>query len=427
MKSTTMAVSPAVEREPRGFGPLYLLATFGTFYAILPPTLGGMSVKLQQLVGVANAPAVLGLMMGLGSLVALFTQPIIGRLSDNTRSRLGMRKPWIVIGTIGFVIGLCGVGVVESVALLIPLWCLSQIFSNIVQGSIHAVVADQVPEERLGFISGLGGVAIPVSFLLSALTLKALPTNELRSIVPACIGGSLCLLFVCMFKDKRLEGEGIKVTWRDIFSSFSFQPLKYRDYGITWISKALIMFGFASIASYLTLFLASSFKMTVEDQLQFNVYSTICSVVMMAVGSFFGGWASDKLGKRRMFVALSGVSIGLGVLSLAAAPLLSREAGLMLILAGQTFTGLGFGLFLSVDAALCIDVLPDPETKAKDLGVFNIANTLPGTIAPLIAGSLVIPFGNWLFPGWGFSTWFALTGTIAIAGGLIIYKVRGVA
>ncbi len=36
-----------------------------------------------------------------------------------------------------------------------------------------------------------------------------------------------------------------------------------------------------------------------------------------------------------------------------------------------------------------VDVLPNPDDSGKDLGVFNMANALPQTLAPAIGGVLL--------------------------------------
>jgi MFS family permease len=61
--------------------------------------------------------------------------------------------------------------------------------------------------------------------------------------------------------------------------------------------------------------------------------------------------------------------------------------------------GLGFGMFQAVDTALMSQVLPSAKSFAKDLGVVNIAATLPQTLAPGVAGAIVLAFGySALFP-----------------------------
>jgi NADPH:quinone reductase-like Zn-dependent oxidoreductase len=51
--------------------------------------------------------------------------------------------------------------------------------------------------------------------------------------------------------------------------------------------------------------------------------------------------------------------------------------------------GLGFGVYVAVDLALVVDVLPDTDTVAKDLGVMNIAGALPFSVAPAVAAVIL--------------------------------------
>ena len=44
---------------------------------------------------------------------------------------------------------------------------------------------------------------------------------------------------------------------------------------------------------------------------------------------------------------------------------------------------------MAVDLALVVDVLPDNDNAAKDLGVFNIAGALPFSVAPGIASAVL--------------------------------------
>ena len=101
------------------------------------------------------------------------------------------------------------------------------------------------------------------------------------------------------------------------------------------------------------------------------------------------------------------------------------SAGLGVLLIAQGVIGMGAGTFFAVDQALCISVLPNQDEMAKDLGVLNLAGTLPGVLAPLLAGVIFIPLGNALFGG-GYTLWFSLAGIIGIIGGLLVLKIKGV-
>ena len=56
---------------------------------------------------------------------------------------------------------------------------------------------------------------------------------------------------------------------------------------------------------------------------------------------------------------------------------------------GLALSGLGFGMYFAVDLALVADVLPDKDSAAKDLGVFNIAAALPSSIAPAVTPAIL--------------------------------------
>ena len=72
-------------------------------------------------------------------------------------------------------------------------------------------------------------------------------------------------------------------------------------------------------------------------------------------------------------------------------PIVSPTVGGWMIM--TALSGLGFGCFQAVDQALMSEVLPSAKSYAKDLGVVNIAATLPQTLAPAVAGAIVVSFG----------------------------------
>ena len=73
-----------------------------------------------------------------------------------------------------------------------------------------------------------------------------------------------------------------------------------------------------------------------------------------------------------------------------AAPYLFPGAVLQLALGAAFVFGLGFGAYVSVDWALVADVLPSEATFARDMGVWNIALTLPQVFAVVLGGWLLL-------------------------------------
>jgi MFS family permease len=84
-----------------------------------------------------------------------------------------------------------------------------------------------------------------------------------------------------------------------------------------------------------------------------------------------------------------------------------------------TVQGLGFGVYVAVDVALITQVLPTTADRAKDLGVLNIANTLPQLIGPAIAATLITHAG-------GYRGLFAGAAVVTVIGGALVTRIRSV-
>ena len=98
--------SPAAHRAGWGFISLYTLAYISTSLVFIAPLLVTLALKVNSLVGIERAPDSLALVAGIGALLAMFGNPCFGKMSDRTSSRLGMRRPWMVIGLVGGSLGI---------------------------------------------------------------------------------------------------------------------------------------------------------------------------------------------------------------------------------------------------------------------------------------------------------------------------------
>lgn len=110
--------------------------------------------------------------------------------------------------------------------------------------------------------------------------------------------------------------------------------------------------------------------------------------ITLLIGTTVSGWLSDRLRRRKIFVAGSTLVFGVGLVPLAFADSVS-----MFYLA-EIIMGLPFGIYAAVDTALVVDVLPDPDKPGKDLGVMNMANSLPQSPALAllgIGGAVIVP------------------------------------
>ncbi|MET0782542.1 MAG: MFS transporter, partial [Microbacterium sp.] len=119
----------------------------------------------------------------------------------------------------------------------------------------------------------------------------------------------------------------------------------------------------------------------------------LTSLVAMLVTTGIAGPLSDKLGRRKIFVIAASLIMAFAMVIPLVLPTLF---GMILF---SFICGLGFGAYMSVDGVLMSMVLPSSDSYSKDLGVLNIAATLPQTIAPFLGGMIVLAFGYLgLFP-----------------------------
>jgi MFS family permease len=110
----------------------------GTWLALLTPIMVTLALRARELAP-ATSEYSHSLVLGIGALFALFSNPIIGLLSDRTTSRWGMRRPWLVGGAISGLASLGLVAVAPSVPWLVVGWCLAQISFNAVLAPLAAL------------------------------------------------------------------------------------------------------------------------------------------------------------------------------------------------------------------------------------------------------------------------------------------------
>ncbi|WP_017935797.1 MFS transporter [Nocardioides sp. Iso805N] len=404
----------------KGYVPALAAVNFGIYLALLTPIMVSLAFKVQHISATSDAATrSLGLVMGVGSVFALLANPLAGRLSDRTTSRWGMRRPWILGGSIVGAGGLALMGVAQSVWVLLAAWCLVSVAMNAVLAAANATLPDQVPAASRGKVSGVVGITTPLGILAGTFLVKILSDDVARFVVPGVIGTALAVLFVLVLKDRCLENKPEqRFTAREFFGSFVFNPVTHRDFGWTWLTKFCVVFGYAGVATFLPFYLTEKFGLAEKAAISTILLANVASVLAMMVSGPIGGILSDRIAKRRPFVAIAGAIMVVGLVLLAFAPSIAA------VIVAQAIIGLGAGSFFSVDLALATEVLPNPQNIAKDLGVLNIANALPQAIAPAMAPA-IIAFGSTTALG-GYTTWYLFGALVALAGSVLVYRIKGV-
>ncbi|MGC9665001.1 MFS transporter [Planosporangium sp. 12N6] len=399
-------------RMPLGLTLRFGTASFATWLALLTPVVVTLALRVQQ-IDPANKERSLGLILGVGAFLATVANPLIGRLSDRTMSRFGRRRPWMVGGAVGGFVGLAIIATVPSIPAIMVGWAISQLAFNALLAALTATIPDQFQVAHRGRVSGLFGLTIQGSLMLGAFVAAAFVGRPvLQFLVPATIAILAVGLFCFRLPDRRLTRRPAPFSVREFLGSFWVNPKAHPNFGWAWMTRFLALFGTAIPQAYLVYFLPDRLGTSPENvagqAATLIMISSVCTVAMAAPG----GWLSDRMGRRKPFVVAAAVLIGIGLFLIAVAPTFAALA------VAEVVFGLGNGLFLAVDLALVTQVLPDPETVGKDLGVINIANALPQSLAPAIAPMVLLAGGYTLL--------FAIAAMSLVLAAILVTRIKGV-
>lgn len=364
--------------------------------AVAPSAAQSVQLHLLAQFNASRATS-LSLVTSAGVVLGMVLSPIVGLLSDRTRSRWGRRAPYIAAGAVAGGAAVSLMPLVPNVALLVIAWSLVQV-AGTAQGPLVATVADRIPEERLATVSAVTGLVVYVAAIIGAVVAGGLfATVGLASYFPfAILLVVLVLPLLLIARDRSSRDMPTeRIALRTVLSSF-VTALRDRDYRLAWISKVLLWTGFGigttygvyMLQSYISPALSAAQAAQTAPLLQ--VVALPATILSMAIS----GRLSDKLRRRKAFVIGASVVLAAGFLVPWAWPTLPA----MFIQAA--LGGLGLGAFLVVDQAMFIDLLPDPTAAARDLGLSSVGQNLGNAIAPIVAGTAVAIFAGAYWPVW---------------------------
>ena len=411
-----LADVPSPERVGWGFITVYALSFTGNSLVFIAPLLVTLALKVDDLVGIHDAPRNLALVTVTGSVLAMVSNPLFGRFSDRTTARLGMRRPWMLVGLAGGTVGTLIVATASNIPIVLLGWCTTQVFFNALLAAQVAVLPDQVPVVQRGVASGVLGVCTPVASVVGTYLVQALEGHEFAMFLAPCVvGGAFIVFFVIRLNDRRLDPAD-KPPWslRALAGSLYVNPRRHPDFAWAFMSRFMLVMAFAFLVTYQAYYLIEQVGSSKHDVPHQIYLGTLAQSALLVIASPLAGRLSDRLGRRKMFVAVAAVIYAVALLMVAA----SHNVDGYLI--GMAISGLGFGMYMAVDLALVVDVLPRTGSSAKDLGVLNIAGALPFALAPAVAPA-ILTLGDG-----SYAALYTVAGACALGGAFAIAPVRGV-
>jgi len=279
-----------------------------------------------------------------------------------------------------------------------------------------AVLPDQVPAAQRGVVSGILGICTPIASVSGTFVVQLFTGNQLAMfLAPCAIGGLFILVFALGLPDRRLDAAG-KPPWslRELLATFYVSPRRSPDFAWAFASRFLFVLAYAFLVTYQAYYLLDKIG-SAETEVPHQIFlATLVQSGVVVVASLLGGTLSDRTGRRKAFVCAASIVYGLALFAVAIATTFDG------FLVGMAISGLGFGVYAAVDLALVVDVLPDTNSAAKDLGVLNIAGALPFSVAPATAPIILALSGG------SYAALYTVAGLCALLAGAAIAGVRGV-
>ena len=296
-----------------------------------------------------------------------------------------MRRPWMITGLAGGTIGTLTVAVAPNIGVVLAGWCIAQVFLNALLAAQIAVLPDHVPPYQRGTVSGLLGLCLPAASVVGTYLVQAFDGSTLTMfLAPLVVGGVLVGAFTVTLDDRRLDPAD-RPPWslRQLAGTFYVNPRANPDFAWAFTSRFMLVMAYAFLVTYQAYYLLDAIGVREEDVARQIYLGTLAQSAALVAASPLTGRLSDRVGRRKVFVVVAGAVYAVALLVIATA------SGLGGYLVGMAIGGLGFGMYMAVDLALVVDVLPDTDSSAKDLGVLNIAGALPFALAPALAPAVL--------------------------------------
>lgn len=353
-------------------------------------------------------PWLYGLIWLAGPFTGMVVQPLVGALSDKTKSRFGRRRPYLLGGALiasialwlfpnsGNIAGLFGSNMPAWTGLLIAaifIWIIDACI-NIAQGPYRALIPDVVQKEQHSLANSWISLAIGLGSVVAAATAPFLKFvfNYQMSIsaqfVMAALAFTFAMVWTCItIKEKSTlnsDQEASKSAqnevgfWQSMKEFFALSPEVGKICTMqffTWIGMMCMMIFFTNFAIHTVYGVPDLTKLSIDLQNQFlqtqttaTNYSSICFAIFNLVCFLIAipiGILAGKFGNKKVHI--------ISLLSMVCAYLIMGvfKTSPLIVGFGMALSGIGWASVCALPFAMLSKYIKE-GTEGSVMGLFNI-------------------------------------------------------
>lgn len=390
-----MPASSRQSRRSTAFLLVYALAYAGGVIGYLPLLSLLLPLRVEAVAGDARLGVLTATVIP-GALSASAANIAFGWLSD----RNGSRRAWIAGGLALLGAAYAGVAVAASPVALVVAVVGFQAAVNALLAPLLALMAEEIPDAQKGVAGGLLAFGNPIASALSAVLIGWGSLGEAGRLALVPLAAALCVVPLLLTRAQPAE------TTTDIPPA-----ILRRDLALAWAARLLVQVAGNVLSLYL-LYYFESIAAEPPRQLAARVGHLLTIAYLLPLPlAVLAGRLSDRTGRRKPFLLGAAGVAALGLAGMAVARDWSGGAAAFAIYA------IGSSVFLALQAAFAMQLLPDPRHRGRDLGLLNLANTLPALLGPLLAWQLATPRD--------FAPLMLVLAALTLGGGALILVARG--
>lgn len=388
------STAPVAKRQPVWFLVLFALATAGGAVAYVPLLTVLLPQRIAELQGGEDVAA-LARVGFVGAVMASFANIGVGMLSDRAR----VRRPFIIAGLVASNILLLVIGTATSVTQIVLLVMVWQVALNLMLSPLMAWAGDCFPDEQKGLLGGALALSPALGALAGSLvTWAGLVAPPARLALVAVLVSALVLPALLLGKGRVRPGLIAPVP-----APTEPVPVRERVAARMWAARLLVQVAEGGMFAFLLYWLRSIAPGYPENGAA-NIFSLVL-VAAVPLSLMLGRW-SDAHARPILPLVAAALLCACGMLVMAAAQTLGWA------IAGYVLFGLAAAVFLALHSGQTLRVLPAPQHRGRDLGVFNLTNTVPGMVMPWLTIMLV--------PRFGYGALFVLFAGLAAASAVLL-------